>query len=207
MNKTMNNTKYQNRTSSTWMGRLLLSTFVIAAMQAQGTGAIAQTEFCPDPGPIPAADATRSLALPQFGLNLTIPANFRSILRSNGAVEIVNPGTYQVLNCVAQGGQALGRGYSSTIVRSLPNPEQISLQQFVEQNTRLNGSITPYVWNGKQGYLVRSRLDRSAQFWLNPKTTPEVVVISSGCDCRGMFDRLLALLEVSNLLESAHSLP
>jgi hypothetical protein len=58
---------------------------------------IAQSGYCPDPGPIPAAETTRELELPQFGVTLTIPSNFRSILRNNGAVEIVNPGTYQVL--------------------------------------------------------------------------------------------------------------
>ncbi|MBD3885331.1 hypothetical protein IFO70_26745 [Phormidium tenue FACHB-886] len=198
----MINTKHQCCTIFTGAGQLLLPVIVMTGvLQTQLNPAIAQTEFCPDPGPIPASEATRSLELPQFALKFTIPENFRAILRHSGAVEILNPGTYQVLRCVAQGGQALGRGYTSTIVRSLPNPSNMNLRQFVEQNTRLNGSITPYVWHDKQGYLVRSRMDRSAQFWISPEMASEVVVISSGCDCDGMFNQLLILLENSSFLE------
>ncbi|MBI4784597.1 MAG: hypothetical protein HY785_25275 [Oscillatoriophycideae cyanobacterium NC_groundwater_1537_Pr4_S-0.65um_50_18] len=164
--------------------------------------AIAQSGYCSDPGPIPATETTRELELPQFGVTLTIPSNFRSILRNNGAVEIVNPGTYQVLTCVAQGGQALGRGYASIIVRSVNNSENIELQQFVEQNTRLQGRISPYALGNQPGYLVQSRSDSSAQFWLKPADRSDVVVISAGCDCRGMRDRLVSLLDRSSLLTS-----
>lgn len=164
--------------------------------------AIAQPGYCNDPGPIPATEATRELELPQFGVTLTIPSNFRSILRNNGAVEIVNPGTYEVLTCVAQGGQALGRGYASIIVRSINNSENLDLQQFVKQNTRLQGRISPYSLGDQQGYLLESRSDRGAQFWIKPADSSEVVVISAGCDCRGMRDQLVSILDRSSLLTS-----
>ncbi len=162
--------------------------------------AIAQSRYCNDPGPIPASETTRELELPQFDIRLTIPSNFRSILRNNGAVEIVNPGTYEVLTCVAQGGQALGRGYASVIVRSVENSKNLDLRQFVEQNTRLQSRISPYNLGDRQGYLVESRADSSAQFWLNSTDSPNVTVISAGCDCRGMRDRLVSILDRSRLL-------
>ncbi|UBF29759.1 hypothetical protein K9N68_36630 (plasmid) [Kovacikia minuta CCNUW1] len=165
--------------------------------------AIAQPGYCPDPGPIPAAETTRELKLPQFGVTLTIPSNFRAILRNNGAVEIVNPGTYQVLTCVAQGGQALGRGYASIIVRSINNFKKLKLQQFVEQNTRLQRQISPYALGDQPGYLVQSRSDSIAQFWFKPVDRSDVVVISAGCDCRGMRDRLVSILDRSSLLTSS----
>jgi len=164
--------------------------------------AIAESKYCNDPGPIPAAETTRELELPQFGVTLAIPSNFRSILRNNGAVEIVNPGTYQVLTCVAQGGQALGRGYASIIVRSIDNPDKLDLQQFIAQNSRLQRRISPYALGDQQGYLVESRSDSSAQFWISPADVPDVVVISAGCDCRGMRDRLVSILDRSSLLTS-----
>lgn len=164
--------------------------------------AIAQSSYCPDPGPIPATETTRELELPQFGVSLTIPSNFRSILRNNGAVEIVNPGTYQVLTCVAQGGRALGRGYASIIVRSVNNSENLELQQFVGQNTRLQGQISPYALGDQPGYLVQSRSDNSAQFWFKPVDRSDVIRISAGCDCRGMRDRLISILDRSSLLTS-----
>lgn len=164
--------------------------------------AIAQSGYCPDPGPIPAAETTRELELPQFGVTLTIPSNFRSILRNNGAVEIVNPGTYQVLTCVAQGRQALGRGYASIIVRSVNDSENLELQHFVEQNTRLQGQISPYALGDQPGYLVQSRSDINAQFWFKPLDRSDVVVIAAGCDCKGMYDRLVSILDWSSLLTS-----
>ena len=164
--------------------------------------AIAQSRYCNDPGSIPAAETTRELELPQFGITLTIPSNFRAILRNNGAVEIVNPGTYEVLTCVARGGRALGRGYTSVIVRSVNNSKNLDLQQFVEQRTRLRSRISPYNLGDQQGYLVESRSDSSAQFWLNSTDSPDITVISAGCDCRGMRDRLISILDRSSLLIS-----
>ncbi|HEY9881247.1 MAG TPA: hypothetical protein V6D29_22520, partial [Leptolyngbyaceae cyanobacterium] len=79
--------------------------------------------------------------------------------------------------------------------------DNINLRQFVENTTRLNGDITPYSWQGQQGYLVRALADQSAQFWFNSNSPSEVVVISSGCDCSGMLDQLLAVLERTSPLE------
>ncbi|HEY9886996.1 MAG TPA: hypothetical protein V6D02_01255 [Candidatus Obscuribacterales bacterium] len=164
--------------------------------------AIAQSGYCADPGSVSADETSRELELPQFGVTLTIPSNFRAILRNNGAVEIVNPGTYQVLTCVAQGGQALGRGYASIIVRSVNNSENLDLQQFVEQNTRLQRQISLYSLGDQSGYLVQSRSDSIAQFWFKPVDHPGVVVISAGCDCLGMRDHLISVLEQSGLITS-----
>ncbi|MBD2115039.1 hypothetical protein [Leptolyngbya subtilissima] len=164
--------------------------------------AIAQAGYCADPGPIPAAETNRELELPKFGMTLTIPSNFRAILRNNGEVEIVNPGTYQVLTCVAQGGRALGRGYASIIVRSVNNSENLELQQFVEQNTNFQGQISPYALDDQIGYLVQSRSDSSAQFWLQLVDRSDVVVISAGCSCRGMREHLISILDQSSLITS-----
>ncbi|NJR40209.1 MAG: hypothetical protein HC781_17010 [Leptolyngbyaceae cyanobacterium CSU_1_4] len=185
-----------NRLSSFLLTVLLINLWGTVPSQS----AIAQPEYCHDPGPIPATEAIKELELPQFGVVLSIPANFRSILRNNGAVEIVNPGTYEVLTCVAQGGQALGRGYASVIVRAINNSEQLNLQQFVEQNTRLQGHVSSYSLGDRQGYLVESRSDNSAQFWINSPNHLEVIVISAGCDCKGMRDRLVSILDRSSLL-------
>lgn len=184
--------------SSTFLTVVLVSAFGLFP----SSQAIAQSGYCPDPGPIPAAETTRELELPQFGMTLTIPSNFRAILRNNGAVEIVNPGTYQVLTCVAQGGQALGRGYASIIVRSVNNSENLELQEFVEQNTHFKGQIFPYDLDDQTGYLVQSRSDSSAQFWLQLANRSDVVVISAGCSCRGMREHLISILDQSTLITS-----
>ncbi|MEQ8385290.1 MAG: hypothetical protein RH949_23310 [Coleofasciculus sp. A1-SPW-01] len=43
-------------------------------------------QYCDDPGSIPAAQTTRNLELDRFGIELTIPSNFRAIRLNNGNV-------------------------------------------------------------------------------------------------------------------------
>lgn len=180
-----------------------------------GSGpAIAQPEsFCNDPGSVAAAETTRELELEQFGLELAIPSNFRAILMNNGNVKIVDPGTYELLACTARGGNALGRGYAQTLVRTVENPNNVDLRQLVEQNIRENQEISPYTFDGQQGYLVtqaqnqavRGIPDSFAAFWLAVDDVPGAVVISTTCDCSGQRDRLLSLLERSSLLDNSQS--
>jgi len=177
--------------------------------------AIAQPEgLCDDPGVVEAADTTRDLELEQFGLELTIPSNYRAILLNNGNVQIVDPGTYELLTCIARGGEALGRGYGRTLVRTVENPDNLGLRQLVEQNIRENQEISPYTFEGQDGYLVTpAPVDESvgipdsfAEFWLDVDNVPGAVVISRICDCPGQRDRLVSLLDRSSLLNSSQSL-
>ncbi len=176
------------------LGSALIGLSLSQTAQAQPEG------FCDDPGVIPAADTTRDLELEQFGLDLTIPENYRAILRNDGSVEIVDPGTYELIVCIAQGGDALGRGYAATTVDQLEAPADLDLQQFVEEQTRLQGEISPHPFNGEQGYLVESRSDYGAEFWVELEEVPGVVKIARSCDCPGMRDNLITLLERSNPL-------
>jgi len=170
---------------------------------------IAQPEqYCDDPGSIPSAETTRNLELDKFGVELTIPSNFRAMLLNNGNVKIVDPGTYELLSCIARGGEALGRGYAQTLVRSVENPNNLELRQLVEQKSREHEKISPYTFDGKQGYLVEYRSqeaggipDAHAEFWLDINDVPGAVVISKSCDCSGMSESLVSLLERSSLLQ------
>ena len=172
--------------------------------------AIAQPEsFCDDPGVVEAADTTRDLELEQFGVELTIPSNFRAILLNNGNVKIVDPGTYELLVCIARGEEALGRGFAQILVRTVENPNNVDLRQLVEQNIRENQEISPYTFDGQQGYLVTQAQNEDvrgipntyAAFWVVVDDVPGAVVISSSCDCPGQRDRLVSLLERSSLLD------
>ena len=185
----------------------------VAALVASGLGrgaAIAQPDaYCDDPGAMEAADTTRDLELEQFGVELAIPSNFRAILLNNGTVKIVDPGTFELLACIARGGEALGRGYAQTRVRAVENPDNLELRQLVEQNIRENQAISPYQLDGQPGYLVAQASngqpvgipDSYAAFWLETDEAPGAVVISRSCDCSGQRDRLIALLERSSALE------
>lgn len=201
------------------MARLFLYKIVagagaLVALAIGGVPAIAQPEpYCDDPGSIEAADTTRDLELEQFGVELAIPSNFRAMLLNNGTVKIVDPGTYELLVCIARGGEALGRGYAQTRVRTVENPNNLELRQLVEQNIRENQEISPYTFDGEQGYLVTQEAndqpvgipDSHAALWIEPDAAPGAVVISRSCDCSGQRDRLLSLLERSNLLDSSQA--
>lgn len=51
------------------VGSLFIEPTIMGITEAEWSRAIAQSNFCPDPGPIPAVADTRQLPLPQLGLN------------------------------------------------------------------------------------------------------------------------------------------
>ncbi|MEQ9550048.1 MAG: hypothetical protein RIM23_10560 [Coleofasciculus sp. G3-WIS-01] len=198
----------------------LLNTQLIFALAGASISFLAGVEpgitqpeqYCDDPGSIPAAETTRNLELDKFGVELTIPSNFRAMLLNNGNVKIVDPGTYELLSCIAKGRKALGRGYAQTLVRTVENPRNLELRQLVEQKSRENEKISPYSFDGKQGYLVEQRSrdvvaipDAHAEFWVDTNDVPGAVVISKSCDCSGMSESLVSLLERSSLLNSSQA--
>ncbi|PSN11505.1 hypothetical protein C7293_24040 [filamentous cyanobacterium CCT1] len=186
----------------------------LVALGLGGGPAIAQPEsYCDDPGSVEAADTTRDLELEQFGVELTIPSNFRAILLNNGDVKIVDPGTYELLACIARGGDALGRGYAQTRVRTVENPDNLDLRQLVEQTIREDQTLAPYTFDGQQGYLVTQESngvpvgipDAYAALWVETDAVPGAVVISRSCDCSGQRDQLVSLLERSSLLGNSQA--
>ncbi|WP_156119994.1 hypothetical protein [Leptolyngbya sp. KIOST-1] len=194
--------------------KLVASAGVLVALGLGGVPAIAQPEsYCDDPGSVAAADTTRELELKQFGVELAIPSNFRAMLLNSGTVKIVDPGTYELLVCIARGGEALGRGYAQTRVRTEENPDNLDLRQLVEQNIHENQDISPYSFDGQQGYLVTQASndqpvgipDSYAALWIETDEAHGAVVISRSCDCSGQRDRLLSLLERSTMLDSSQA--
>lgn len=192
--------------------KIVASAGALVALGLGGVPAIAQLEpYCDDPGSVEATDTTRDLELEQFGVELAIPSNFRAMLLNNGTVKIVDPGTYELLVCIARGGKALGRGYAQTRVRTVENPDNLDLRQLVDQNSRENQEISPYTFDGQQGYLVTQESndrpvgipDSYAALWIETDDAPGAVVISRSCDCSGQRDRLLSLLERSNILDNS----
>lgn len=89
--------------------RLLTAIFSAAALTgangALAAAAIAQEENpCDHTAVVAASETTRRLTLTQFGIALEIPENFRAMLRSDGSVEVMDPGTYRLFRCQAMGG-------------------------------------------------------------------------------------------------------
>ena len=161
--------------------------------------ATAQTELSCENTPIdvdsvPAAETTRKLKLEKFGIELTIPSNYRAMLLNNGDVQIVDPGTYKMIHCRAKGAKVLGRGYYSTVIRKVEKPDNLTLYQLI-QNKKDPQDISVRTVDGKKGYLVEYQMDWGAEFWMDRKDIPGAVVIATRCDCKGMKEALVSRLE------------
>lgn len=57
------------------------------------------------------SEVTRIVKFPQYGIQMEIPENLRTMLRSDGKVEILNNSTYRILQCPLK--DRIGRGYTS----------------------------------------------------------------------------------------------
>jgi hypothetical protein len=172
---------------------------------------VAQTNNpCQDTEPVPAADTLRELELDQFGVAVMIPENYRAILRNDGSVQIVDPGTYNLIRCEAMGGNPLGRGFADLVIRGeTAQPEQ-TLEAAVREDVYSrrpsttpgppNQCISPYPLGDKRGYLVQAPNQYHAEYWVEPNIGSDITVIETSCDCPGMVEWLITVLDRTTLL-------
>lgn len=104
--------------------------FVIAIFGIQPT--LAQWENCPEEAQyegVRASSSYRTVELSEYGLEVDIPSNYRTLKFQNGATGIVHPQDYALLQCIAQG-RGYGRGfYSEQIFWLDKNPSNNLLEQ------------------------------------------------------------------------------
>lgn len=135
---------------------------------------------------------TRTVDLKQFGIQVKIPDNFRTMLRNDGEVTILNPVDYDLIACSVRGGRG-GRGLYYRYIRRRPNPSGLPVHRWVSQREQLKkiqrgkfyqSSVQPYQVSGLDGVLVESgsRLVQPSYFMAVPGKS-DVVEIGVGCDC------------------------
>jgi hypothetical protein len=73
-----------------------------------------------------ASEVTRIVKFPQYGIQMEIPENLRTMLRSDGVVQILNNATYRILQCPLK--DRIGRGYSSY-------PEVLNVRKRLKKST------------------------------------------------------------------------
>lgn len=109
-------------------------------------GAIALSLFSPSPGfskptcqhrdmltnDTPAS-TTRTVKLEQFGLQINIPENFRTLLYNNGNVDILSPGDFQIMQCWAQGQPVATEVLPFLSFQLHPNPKNLKADEFAQQ--------------------------------------------------------------------------
>lgn len=156
---------------------------------------------CPDIAEVPASESLRSLELPQLGVAIAIPETFKTRTLPDGTVEILDPGTFEVLQCVEQGGRAIApRGTYSFRVRSLPNPSGLALQDLLEQQGEMNPSPQSGNIDHIPVLMTRSEPSYTVRAWFSHPTSQRVILLIESCDCELEYDDMRLWLQRTRLL-------
>ncbi|HIK44732.1 MAG TPA: hypothetical protein IGR64_07550 [Leptolyngbyaceae cyanobacterium M65_K2018_010] len=155
---------------------------------------LAQGQICPDDGDFePAAETLRAVNLPDFGIVVAIPSNYRTMKRQDGSVLILHPDDFAMLQCVAQGGYGARGFYSETIQLVAPDPAMPLQEQAIwslghQDDTAgrrrpAYSQIRTYNQNGFSGYLVQSLSGYVVTFLGTYPGGRQLLEVSAGCDC------------------------
>jgi len=154
----------------------------------------------------PAATTQRVVELPQFQLAVSIPSNYRTMLRQDGTVQILHPQDYEFIRCILQGGIG-GRGYYSESIHTVARDRRLSLrEQAIQINDEytvqpdgrrewLVGSIRSHQQGEFSGYLVEAFSGYGVTFVAeHPRQPGRLLIVSALCDCPVERDAVIDLL-------------
>ncbi|NJO11837.1 MAG: hypothetical protein HC873_21920 [Leptolyngbyaceae cyanobacterium SL_1_1] len=161
---------------------------------------VAQQELCRDIGEVASSETLRTLELPQFGINIDIPENYRALARNDGSVEILDPGNFELASCVARGGEVtFGRGTSSFTIRLVNNSRNLPLLTLSQQEGGYDGNHYRYNLVGTQAIITESSTGYYVGAWFAPPTIDDVVVMEVSCDCELSRDDIVMELDNTRL--------
>lgn len=139
-------------------------------------------ETCSNTNDQTAVNETRTVKFEQFGIQLEIPRNFRTMLHNDGSISILKPGDFNLIRCLAQGIPVTGTDaiYPQTLRRQ-PNPENLSLQAFARKRS-LGSSpeISQALINGFEIVFaeIQGQFDE-AYAWYQVPDVPGIVEVQS----------------------------
>ena len=93
---------------------------------------VSAQETCPNTDYVPASTTTRTVPLPQFGVQVTIPDNFHAMARQDSSVSILDPYEFNHIQCLNQGIPVLGTELESEDFRLIDNPEGLSALEYAK---------------------------------------------------------------------------
>ncbi len=191
-------------------GASFLSSTVFAASvarsQAQGE------QLCETDGSYEAAaESTRTVELPNFGISIEIPENYRAMQRQDGSVSILHPDDFAWLQCVVRGGVGAHGYYSETIKQVDPDSSMSLREQAIwtaGYSLNADGSrhaiatdVIPYQRDGFDGYVVSSQSGYSAAFLGTLPNSGQLLQVSASCDCEVDAEAVTNLLAGIKLLD------
>ncbi len=146
------------------------------------------------------AKTLRTAKLPELGITIDIPSNYRIIRRQSGSTEIVSPEEFEFLQCIAKHGTRGLRG-TGRYAQWLKPLTQSEAMLELERDRQSNRQIYPYNKGNLEGFIsANSNFDFGVSFIgrISDASTGqstgyfEVVVY---CDCPVELSDLLDLLE------------
>ena len=157
--------------------------------------------ICPDV-PEPAATTTRTVRLERLGVQITIPENFRAVLKQEGQVVILDPNTFAQLECQARGGIVYGHGHFSQQLQVIPRDPALSFREQAlwsvgysltetGEKTTVASAIHSHRWHGLPAYIVESEFGYGIVMMVLWPGEQRVLEISVSCDCEVNMDDLL----------------
>lgn len=155
---------------------------------------LAQGRICPDDGEFePASETLRTVELPEFGLAVAIPSNYRAMKRQDGSVSILYPDDFAMLQCVVQGDYGARGYYAETIQLVAPDPAMSLRDQAIwsvgyqmdagDRRLPAYSQIRDYSQNGFSGYLVESLSGYGVTFLGTYPGSNQLLEVSAACDC------------------------
>lgn len=130
---------------------MMLSPLALVVIGTPLMQPIQSQPLCPNTDERTPSRTTRQVELKQFGIRVTIPSNFRTILRNGGTVSIVTPGDFNLLKCIAEGMPApKNNAIAMESLRLRSNPENLDLQSFIQKDPtpNLSDSVESQTING-----------------------------------------------------------
>ncbi len=154
----------------------------------------------------PPSQTTRVARLDRLGVEVTIPSNYRTMLRQDGSVEILDPATFTLFECMSRGGIGQGGGYYSQSIALEPRDQSMSFREqaiwSVGSSIDSSGhhlpivrSIQSYKWHGYSGYIVLSQSGYSATLMVQMPSDEQVLTMAVGCDCEVELEDVISLSE------------
>jgi len=177
---------------------LLLSSLLLLGV-APIPPASTQQEICRDEFEIEPSDNLRTLELPQFGIDIDIPANYRAIALNDGSVRIYDPGTYEIIACLHRGGIAsVPRGIRSFTINLVGNPRNLPLPALIEQEEGAFQSRHRYNLNGTPVFVTEPPgIGISA--WFAPPRARGIVSMYDSCECQPLDSDIFTRLNSTRL--------
>ncbi|MEM9908908.1 MAG: hypothetical protein AAF921_28265 [Cyanobacteria bacterium P01_D01_bin.44] len=179
----------------------------LAPLSSSAVAATAQPT-CPGDNHIPTATTTRTVEFHEFGVQVTIPANFRTLLYNDGTVAILHPVDFNLIQCLTLGLPVLGTdALQPESFRLISNPEGLTAQNYAMSldipGFALSETIFMQTANGIQVF-IREALEQEgmgigiAYAWYQPDDINGIVEISTATK-----DELLDLLSRTQLINGA----